>query len=71
MSKMMQVMRENHEVLLEMKSMSPDGKLPKGALLDLKNTQGITHVSKTFGAVKSLDAPNEKNPKRNKSQKKT
>ena len=38
MSKMMQVMRENHEVLLEMKSMSPDGKLPKGALLDLKNT---------------------------------
>ena len=38
MSKMMQVMRENHEVLLEMKSMSPDGKLPRGALLDLKGT---------------------------------
>ena len=38
MSKMMQVMRENHEVLLEMKSMSPDGRLPRGALLDLKGT---------------------------------
>ena len=71
MSKMMQVMRENHEVLLELKSMSPDGKLPRGALLETK--QHIAHASKTFGAVKALDAGNEKNPKRSnsKSQNKT
>ena len=71
MSKMMGVLRENHEVLLEMKSMSPDGKLPRGALLE--NAKGhIAHVSKTFGAVRALDAVNEKNPKKsNKSQKKT
>ena len=62
MSKMMQVMRENHEVLLELKSMSPDGKLPRGALLETK--QHIADASKTFGAVKALDASNEKNPKR-------
>jgi len=42
--------------------MSPDGKLPKGALLETKST--IEYASKTFAKVKQLDAANEKNPKR-------
>ena len=45
-----------------MKSMSPDGKLPRGALLETKST--IEFASKTFSKVKALDAVNEKNPKR-------
>ena len=38
MNMMLANMRKNQEVLLEMKMMSPDGKLPKGALLDAKPT---------------------------------
>ena len=36
MSKMMTTLRQNNEVLLQIKSMSPDGKLPRGALLETK-----------------------------------
>ena len=42
--------------------MSPDGKLPKGALLETRSL--IEYGSKTFNKVKALDAVNEKNPKR-------
>lgn len=38
MNMMLANMRKNQEVLLEMKMMSPDGKLPKGALLEAKPT---------------------------------
>ena len=31
-------MRKNQEVLIELRKMSPDGKLPKGALLEAKPT---------------------------------
>ena len=62
MASMLSTLRKNHEVLLEMKMMSPDGKLPKGALLETKST--IEYASKTYTKVKQLDAVNEKNPKR-------
>ena len=62
MASMLSTLRSNHEVLLQMKMMSPDGKLPKGALLETKST--IEYASKTFTKVKDLDAVNEKNPKR-------
>ena len=42
--------------------MSPDGKLPRGALLETRST--IEYASKTFSKVKQLDAVNEKNPRR-------
>ena len=38
MNLMLSNMRKNQEVLLELKSMSPDGKLPKGALLEARPT---------------------------------
>ena len=62
MNLMLSHMRENQEVLLEMKMMSPDGKLPKGALLKAKPT--IEFASQQFGVVKGLDAENEKRPKK-------
>ena len=62
MNKMLTTLRVNQEVLLQLKSMSPDGKLPRGALLETKST--IEYASKTFAKVKALDAANEKNPKR-------
>ena len=46
MNKMMTTLRENHETLLQIKSMSPDGKLPRGALLETK--QHIEYMAKTF-----------------------
>lgn len=46
MSKMMTTLRENNEILLQIKSMSPDGKLPVGALLETK--QHIEYAAKTF-----------------------
>ena len=46
MSKMMTTLRENHETLLQIKQMSPDGKLPVGALLETKNH--IEYAAKTF-----------------------
>ena len=62
MNLMLSSLRKNKEVLLQMKSMSPDGKLPRGALLEANPT--IEFASKTFHNVKALDAVNEKNPKR-------
>ena len=62
MNKMLTTLRVNNEVVLQLKSMSPDGKLPRGALLETKST--IQYASKTFTKVKALDAVNEKNPKR-------
>ena len=62
MNLMLANMRKNQEVLLELKQMSPDGKLPKGALLEAKPT--IEFSSKQYQVVKGLDAANEKRPKR-------
>ena len=54
MNLMLTNMRKNQEVLLELKSMSPDGKLPKGALLEAKPT--IEFASQQYAVVKTLDA---------------
>ena len=43
--------------------MSPDGKLPKGALLEAKPT--IEFASRQFDVVKRLDKDNEKVPRKN------
>jgi len=45
-----------------MKMMSPDGKLPKGALLEAKPT--IEFAEQQFTLVKGLDANNEKRPRK-------
>ena len=62
MNLMLTNMRKNQEVLLEMKQMSPDGKLPKGALLEARPT--IEFASQQYNLVKGLDAQNEKRPRR-------
>ena len=62
MNLMLSNMRKNQEVLLELKSMSPDGKLPKGALLDARPT--IEFSSRQYEVVKGLDKENEKRPKK-------
>ena len=63
MNMMLTNMRKNQEILLEMKQMSPDGKLPKGALLEARPT--IEFASQQYALVKGLDAQNEKRPRRN------
>ena len=62
MQKMLSTLRSNHAAILELKNMSPDGKLPKGALLDARPT--IEFASQQFSLVKGLDAVNEKRPKK-------
>ena len=63
MNMMLTNMRKNQEVLLEMKQMSPDGKLPRGALLEARPT--IEFASQQYALVKGIDAQNEKRPRRN------
>ena len=42
--------------------MSPDGKLPKGALLEARPT--IEFAARQYDVVKGLDAANEKRPRK-------
>ena len=42
--------------------MSPDGKLPKGALLEARPT--IEFASRQYEVVRGLDAQNEKRPRK-------
>lgn len=53
MNLMLANMRKNQEVLLELKQMSPDGKLPKGALLDARPS--IEFASRQYDVIKGLD----------------
>lgn len=62
MTKMLGTLRENKEQLLQLKNMSPDGKLPRGALLEHLPT--ITYPAKSFALSKDLDRENEKRPKK-------
>ena len=62
MNLMLSNMRKNQEVLLELKQMSPDGKLPKGALLEARPT--IEFASRQYEVVRGLDAQNEKRPRK-------
>lgn len=61
MNVMLKSLREGSEDILKMKNMSPDGKLPRGILLDRKST--IKFDVNSFNMTKDLDKTNEKRPK--------
>jgi len=61
-SRMYTTLREESEILLKIKNISPDGKLPRGLLLEGK--PAIKNVMKQFNLAKDLDKPNEKRPKK-------
>jgi len=62
MNKMFTVLREDSELILKIKNISPDGKLPRGLLLEGKT--GIKHKAKQFNIASELDKVNEKRPTR-------
>lgn len=53
--------RENSELLIAIKKMSPDGKIPKGLLMNGK--PAMRTALKEFELSKMLDKENEKMPK--------
>jgi len=59
---MFSTLRQESETLLKIKNMSPDGKLPRGLLLDGK--PAIRNALKSFNLAKELDKVNEKRPKK-------
>lgn len=61
-SKMFTVLREEQEMILNIKNISPDGKLPRGLLMEGK--PAIRHAAKQFNLAAELDKVNEKRPKR-------
>jgi serine/threonine-protein phosphatase 2B catalytic subunit len=62
MSKMFTTLREESENLLKLKNMSPDGKLPRGLLLEGK--PAIKNAMKQFNLARELDKTNEKRPRK-------
>lgn len=62
MNRMFTMLREESETLLKIKNMSPDGKLPRGLLLEGK--PAIKNALKQFNLAKELDKTNEKRPKK-------
>lgn len=54
-------MKDNSEMLLEIKEMAPDGKIPRGLLLSGK--PAIKDQFKEYLFARDLDKPNEKRPK--------
>ena len=59
--RMFKNLRENSEILLAIKKMSPDGKIPRGLLL--QGRPAIRNAYKEFELSLELDAANEKFPK--------
>jgi hypothetical protein len=55
-------LREGSEEILQMKNMSPDGKLPRGVLLNRRTA--IKFDVSAFNMTKDLDKTNEKRPKK-------
>ena len=53
-------LRENSEELMIIKKLSPDGKIPRGLLL--QGRPAIRDQFKEFDLTKHLDTENEKNP---------
>lgn len=62
MTKMFTTLREDSELILKIKNISPDGKLPRGILLEGK--PAIKHAAKQFNLAMELDKNNEKRPKK-------
>ena len=61
-NRMYSTLREESEMLLQIKNISPDGKLPRGILLQGK--PAIKNVLKQFQMAMELDKVNEKRPKK-------
>lgn len=61
MNAMLGNLRENSEVILQMKQVSLDGRLPRGLLLEKRSS--IKFDIETFNMTKDLDKKNEKRPK--------
>ena len=53
-------MKENSEILIEIKEMAPDGKIPRGLLM--KGRPAIKDKFKEFLLARDLDKDNEKRP---------
>lgn len=62
MSKMFTTLREDSELILKIKNISPDGKLPRGLLLE--GRPAIKNAAKQFNFAAEVDAVNEKRPKK-------
>lgn len=58
MARIWKVEKQNRELVLSLKEMSPDGKIPPGTLIQGK--QGLTDKLKVFMTMKDLDKSNEK-----------
>ena len=61
MNAMLGNLRENSEVILQMKQVSLYGRLPRGLLLEKRSS--IKFDIETFNMTKDLDKKNEKRPK--------
>lgn len=60
MQKMLTTLREESEMILKIKGMSPDGKIPRGLLLEGKTA--IRNAHNDFSNAMNLDSVNEKRP---------
>ena len=61
-NKMFGTLRAEQEMILQIKNISPDGKLPRGLLLEGK--PAIQHHAKQFKVAMELDRVNERRPKK-------
>lgn len=60
MHKMLHILKEEQEMLVKIKGMAPDGKIPRGLLLE--GRPAIRDKFKEFSNAKQLDKHNEKLP---------
>mmetsp|Transcript_17083 Transcript_17083/g.16957 ORF Transcript_17083/g.16957 Transcript_17083/m.16957 type:complete len:112 (-) Transcript_17083:929-1264(-) len=60
MLKMLKTVREEHEVIIKLKGMCPDSKVPKGLILGGKSA--LYNAADDFSDIKSADIVNEKRP---------
>ena len=64
MNKMFTTLKQESELILKIKNIAPDGRLPRGILLEGK--PAIRHAAKQLNLAAELDAVNEKRPKKKK-----
>lgn len=60
LNKMYQTLVDEQNLILKVKGLAPDGKIPRGALLE--GRVGLKNVLKEFSLAKKLDKVNEKRP---------
>lgn len=58
LSRLWQIRKENRQLIMNLKEMCPDGKIPPGTLIEGK--KGITDKLKQFIFMKDIDRENEK-----------